>query len=137
MTELQMQTQIIYWAGTRSITCPELKMLFHVPNEGKRSVITGSMLKKAGLKSGVPDLILPAARIMKGQPYHGLFVELKNGHKKPSENQRWWLNRLAQEGYLTAVCESFESAVGLISYYLDIEPGVAIPAHAWDEITFY
>ena len=137
MTEMQLQTQIMGWAGYRSIACHELSLLFHVPNEGKRSVITGSLLKKAGLRSGVPDLILPVPSKMNGKKYHGLFIELKNGHKKPTENQMWWLENLSQQDYLTAVCESFESAVALISYYLDIESGIAIPATAWDEFHFY
>ena len=137
MTELQIQMEIIGWAGYRSSTCPDLRLLFHVPNEGKRSVITGSLLKRAGLKSGVPDLVLPVPRVWRGKFFNGLFIELKNGNKKPSENQNWWLKALADKSYLTAVCMSFDSSVALISNYLNIEAGVAIPERAWKEIEIY
>lgn len=31
---------------------------FHVPNGGKRDLITGAQLKRAGAKAGVPDMVL-------------------------------------------------------------------------------
>lgn len=117
-----MQTEIIYWAGLVSMTCPELALIYHVPNEGKRSPQYGSMMKKAGLKSGVPDLFLPVAK----KKFHGLYIELKDGHKKPTKNQLWWLEHLAKQGYRCLVCESFGAAVAAISDYMDIPSGVPI-----------
>ena len=126
MTEFDIQTQVLYWAGTRSVTCPELALLFHVPNEGKRSPVMGSMLKRAGLKSGVPDLILPVARRYNEEDLHGLFIELKNGNKKPTLNQVWWLEHLADQGYYACVCTSADAAIYILAEYLGIDPGVAI-----------
>ena len=46
------QIALFQWAEFAAVRYPELELMYHVPNEGKRSVRTGSRLKKAGLKSG-------------------------------------------------------------------------------------
>ena len=61
-TELTEQQAVMEWAEYQTGRYPELKLLYHIPNEGKRSVVNGANLKKAGLKKGVPDLCLPVAR---------------------------------------------------------------------------
>lgn len=46
------------WADFALTQYPELELLYHIPNEGKRSKVTGGRLKALGLKSGVPDLFV-------------------------------------------------------------------------------
>ena len=75
LTESQLQIQIFEWAQLMTGKYPELYLLYHIPNEGKRSIYYGAKLKREGLKSGVPDICLP---IPKGQ-YCGLYIELKVG----------------------------------------------------------
>lgn len=70
---------------------PELQLLYHVPNEGKRTWRTGARLKSEGLKPGVPDLCLPVAR----GKYHGLYVELKRRDQRATacatvKGGGWW-----------------------------------------------
>ena len=96
---------------------PELRLMFHVPNEGKRSVYSGAELKRAGLKKGVPDVMLPVAR--KG--YHGLAIEMKAGKNKPTEDQKKWLTGLAKEGWLCYVCRGYEAAAAVLGEYMDIK----------------
>lgn len=96
---------------------PELKLMFHVPNEGKRSVYSGAELKRAGLKKGVPDVMLPVAR--KG--YNGLAIEMKAGKNAPTEEQKKWLTGLAGEGWLCYVCRGYESAATVLGDYMDIK----------------
>lgn len=96
---------------------PELRLMFHVPNEGKRSVYSGAELKRAGLKKGVPDVMLPVAR--KG--YHGLAIEMKAGKNKPTEEQKKWLTGLAGEGWLCYVCRGYEAAATVLGDYMDIK----------------
>lgn len=96
---------------------PELELMFHVPNEGKRSVYSGAELKRAGLKKGVPDVMLPVAR--KG--YHGLAIEMKAGKNKPTEEQKKWLTGLAKEGWLCYVCRGYEAAATVLGEYMDIK----------------
>ena len=91
-------------------------MLYHVPNEGKRSKATGARLKQLGLKSGVPDVCLPTAH----GGYIGLYIEMKVKPNKPTENQKEWLRDLRGAGHFTAVAYSFEEAQKLIEEYLNL-----------------
>lgn len=93
--------------------------MYHIPNEGKRSRITGVRLKEAGLKSGVPDVCLPAAH----GGYIGLYIEMKVKPNKPTENQKRWLRALRSAGHCTAVCYSWDEARELIEKYLKLPKG--------------
>lgn len=56
-------------------------IFFHsIPNESKRSFYYGSHLKKMGLRSGVPDLLI----IKNGRP---IYIELKSKKGKLTKNQ--------------------------------------------------
>ena len=57
---------------------------FHVPNEGKRSISYHNRMKKMGLKSGCPDIIIeyPEGRI--------LYIELKTKRAGCLDNQKLW-----------------------------------------------
>lgn len=72
-TESVEQQRLMQWARMESGKWPELALLYHVPNEGKRSRTAGARMKAEGLKKGVPDLCLPVAR----GGCHGLYIELK------------------------------------------------------------
>lgn len=87
--------------------------VFHIPNEGKRSKVVGSILKQMGLRSGVPDLFVP---IPKGD-YHGLFIEMKYGKNKLTEEQKKWVGLLRDSGYACVVCYSAEKAIAAILNY--------------------
>ena len=115
--ELANQAALFELAALLETQCPGLELMFHVPNEGKRSVYSGAELKRAGLKKGVPDVMLPVAR--KG--YHGLAIELKAGKNKPTEDQKKWLRGLAGEGWLCYVCWGYEAAAAVLGDYMDIK----------------
>lgn len=72
-TESQEQQRLFQWARMESGRFPELELLYHIPNEGKRSRATGRRMVAEGLKKGVPDICLPVAR----GGSHGLYIELK------------------------------------------------------------
>lgn len=108
------QQALFRWAAFAAGKYPELRLLYHVPNEGKRSQWTGARMRSEGLKSGVPDLCLPVAR----SGYHGLYIELKAGKNKPTANQLAWLEALEAQGYKTAVCYGWEAAKTVIENYL-------------------
>ena len=93
------QEALFSWAGYNMGRMPELEYMHHVPNGGKRDRATAVALKRQGVKAGVPDIVLPAARA----GYHGLYIELKTGKNTTTENQRRWLEYLRQQGYYTAV----------------------------------
>lgn len=116
MTEAQEQRFLFQWAGYAEQQYPELKLLHHIPNGGKRDVRTAANLKKEGVKAGVPDICLPVAR---GQ-YHGLYIELKTVKGKVQKNQKEWLNALNSEGYATKVCYGWLEAKEAIEKYLEL-----------------
>ena len=75
---------------------------------------TAAVLKRQGVKAGVPDIMLPAARA----GYHGLYIELKAGENTTTKKQKEWLEYLRQQGYYTAVCYGWQPAAQLIEQYL-------------------
>ncbi|MBP5363390.1 MAG: VRR-NUC domain-containing protein [Ruminococcus sp.] len=108
------QMLLFQWAAVAVNYYPELELMYHVPNEGKRSTVTGSRFKQMGLKPGVPDIVLPVAH----GGYTGLYIEMKYGKNKVTENQSRWLDMLKREGNKTAVCYNFEEAKEVITEYL-------------------
>lgn len=108
------QEALFNWAAYRTGLMPELQYMYHVPNGGKRDAATAVALKRQGVKAGVPDIMLPAARA----GYHGLYIELKAGKNTTTKKQKEWLEYLRQQGYYTAVCYGWQPAAQLIEQYL-------------------
>lgn len=117
-TESAEQAALIRWAMFMENRYPELELLYHVPNGGKRDRITATKLKAEGVKAGVPDLVLPVRR----GGYLGLYIEMKVGRNTPSANQEYWLKKLAEQGYKTAVCYGWEEASAVLENYLKQVP---------------
>lgn len=108
------QMGVIDWANWNTNRFPELRLLFHVPNGGKRDVKEAARFKAMGVKAGVPDLCLPVAR----GGYAGLYIEMKYGKNKPTDNQKQWIADLTKQGYKVAVCWSGEEATQTLEAYL-------------------
>lgn len=116
-SEEEEQVMLFLWAQYNQARVPELELLHHIPNGGKRNIGTAKKLKAQGVKAGVPDIFLPVAR----NNYHGLYIELKVGNNKTSEQQEKWLNELAVQGYKTEVCYGSKAAIKVIQDYLGIK----------------
>lgn len=108
------QMMLIRWTELQTCKYPELELLFHIPNGGKRDAREAARFKQLGVKAGVPDLCLPVPRGM----FHGLFIEMKSPDGKATKKQKEWLAKLAKQGYDTAVCYSFEEAQKKIIEYI-------------------
>jgi hypothetical protein len=77
---------------------------FHVPNGGKRDVVTASILKTMGVRAGVSDLVLFYNK--------QLFVlELKAPGNKPTESQIEFLSDIDREGGFGAVATGLDQAL--------------------------
>ena len=105
---------VFEWAAVMERAYPCLRLMYHTPNEGKRSVAAGARLKRKGLRPGVPDICLPCPR----GGYHGLYIELKVGKGRPTADQREYLRLLEGEGYFVALCYSAASAIRTIDAYM-------------------
>ena len=91
---------------------------FHVPNGGQRSAATGAVLKRQGVKKGVPDIFIPLPK--KG--CHGLVIEFKAS--KPhtasvTKEQQEWVDRLNSVGYRAVVCKGFDAAKAAVDEYME------------------
>lgn len=113
-TEAQEQEALFKWAKFNEPMLPDLLWLFHIPNGGKRDIITATRLKAQGVKAGVPDLCLPVPRAR----YHGLYIEMKRVGATTTDPQDEWLAHLSNQGYKTAVCEGWVEAADTIKRYL-------------------
>lgn len=115
-TETAEQQTLFQWARMMCGKWPELKLLYHIPNEGKRSQKTGARMKAEGLKKGVPDICLPVAR----GGNHGLYIELKRvENSRVTQEQLEWIEALMAQGYVAAVCRGCDEAIRLITDYLN------------------
>lgn len=112
--ESQIQTALFEWAAYNTGKYPDLKLMFHIPNGGRRDIIEAYHLKQQGTKSGVPDLCLPVAR----GKYHGLYIELKAESGRIQNSQRTWIDDLNKQGYKAVVCFGFDEARAAIESYL-------------------
>lgn len=113
--EDQEQMNLFEWAKIIENTHPEVRLLYHIPNEGKRAAYQGARLKAMGLKAGVPDLCLPVAR----GGYHALYIELKAPKNSYlSNHQRVWLDNLKAAGNYACCCHGWEEAADMIDWYL-------------------
>ena len=88
---------------------------FHVPNE-RSNQRQAWALKKAGVKPGVPDLLVirPSGR------YVGLALELKKEKAPPSAVsafQRGWLRQLEQAGWRAEVACGLQEAIDVLQDY--------------------
>lgn len=80
----------------------------HCPLEGRRSPRTGALLKKKGMKKGVPDVMIYEewTNAMGYPEGHGVAIELKIGRNKPTKFQCEWLDALEQRGWKVATCRT-------------------------------
>lgn len=108
------QASVIRWASLNAGRMPELGLLFHVANGGRRNPREAARLKGMGVRRGVPDLWLPVAR---GE-HHGLVIELKAAGGTATAEQRHWIDRLRAQGYRAEVCHGWQAATALLAEYL-------------------
>ena len=143
MSEHNEQCNLIDWAKRHESIYPALANLFAVPNGGLRDKRVGFKMKKEGLNAGVPDLFLACPSFgrenqnecgevegsvpclgrnkLKGlrPEYFGLFIEMKYGKNKTTEQQDDWIRRLRHQGYKCVVCYSWEEARDVLEEYMD------------------
>lgn len=96
---------------------PELSEdLHHFANERKCSLQQGRTLKRMGVKKGVADFFLAIPNIE--DDFHGLWIELKVGNGKLSKEQKQFLSRKNENGYLSLAAWGWENAKVIILTYL-------------------
>ena len=90
-------------------------LLHSCPNGLRVRPSQARIAKAEGLTSGVADLELDIAR----HGYHGLKIEMKNGKLgRQSEDQKRYQAAVTRQGYLYAVCRTFEEFQTTLDEYL-------------------
>ena len=114
-SEDQAQRNVFDWARWQKGKYPQLKAMYHAANEGKRSVRAGAELKRQGMKPGVSDICLPYA----SGKYNNLYVELKVGNNKASDNQLKFIDTINGIGGKAVIAYGSEAAISVITAYLE------------------
>lgn len=116
MQHIEDNEQIVLfrWAQFQSVKYPELDLLFHIPNGGRRDKREAARFKAMGVKPGVSDVFLPVAR----GGYHGLFIELKAPGGRASNYQKKFINLIRNQGYRAEICFGWEQASQVILSYI-------------------
>ncbi len=112
--ESDEQAMIFEWCAWNMGRYPELELLYHIPNGGKRSKPEAARFKREGVKAGVPDLCLPVAR----RGFHGLYIELKAEGGVVSDAQEKWIAGLKRQNYCAFVVYGAAAAIKALEFYL-------------------
>jgi hypothetical protein len=100
---------------------------FHVRNEGikgtkAQKMAYGAKYKKMGVLKGVSDIIILEPKAI----YHGLMIELKlektltQRKTYPSKEQKEFLSKCSDKGYMTRVCRSVDEVVAIVDLYMNL-----------------
>lgn len=113
VSEETEQIHLMIWCRFMQTKFPELETIYHIVNEGKRTISTGGKLKEMGLRKGMPDLHLPVSRCA----YPSLYIEMKKIGGKPTAEQIDCLELLERYGNAVAICEGAEQAEKVLTAY--------------------
>lgn len=91
------------------------KILFAIPNGGRRDAVTGAKLKEEGATSGVSDLIL----LRSNRFYGALCVEMKKPGGYQSSAQKEWQKEVEAIGNKYIVCRSLDEFMKVVTDYLN------------------
>lgn len=98
--------------GAVKLIFPQLdKLIFHIPNEGKRNF---RYVKSSGIKRGVADVFLSISN----KKYHGLYIELKTSNGKQTKDQELFQQQVEKVGYQYKICRTANDAIGIVKQYL-------------------
>ena len=96
---------------------PDLNKVYAIPNGGSRHKYVAKKLKDEGVISGVLDIHCPCPR----QGFSGLWIEMKHGKNKMTDNQGRWQKLMEEEGHKVVTCYCAESAKRVLFDYLGVK----------------
>lgn len=116
--ELDDQIAVFEYATIAAKSDPRWKLLFATLNGVRLPIGLAVKAKRAGNKAGVPDYILPVVN----SQWPGLWIEgkrIKGGVL--SEAQKWWRDRLREQGYKWDRCDGPQAVIETVKTYLAIQ----------------
>lgn len=113
-TEAQDMEAIFQWRDVVVGTYPELKLLHHIVNEGRRGFVAQRAFKRQGGLKGMLDIHLPVARC----GFNSLYIEQKREGNKPTKEQLEIAKLLRKEGNAVFLSYSHEQSERIILDYI-------------------
>lgn len=110
ISEESIQKTVMEWVRLHPLLS---KVIFHIPNEGRRTWRFGKLLKLMGMRAGVSDLFVGLAR----HGYHGAWIELKSSKGILTPAQKGFMRDMAAQGYYVRACWSVDEAIQVIKDY--------------------
>ena len=98
--EHKLQSACVRWFA---LQYPKV-LMFAIPNGGARDAATGEVLKREGVRRGIPDLFIPELR---------LFIEIKTPTGRVSPDQAKVHEQLKQAGYIVFVVRTVEHFIDI------------------------
>lgn len=105
--ERREQVALFAWIAICERIAPAMRLVFHVPNGEARDPRTGAALKAMGVRRGVPDVIVPTAR---------LAIEMKAPGKRSrvTTEQAEFASNLRAHGWRVEVADDWTDAARMI-----------------------
>lgn len=105
------------WCQLVTAAHPELDLIYHVPNGGRRGKVEAAIMKAEGVRKGMPDYHLPVARAGS----IGLWIELKAPGGRVSKDQNERMDALRAAGHRCVVAVGWTEARDHVLEYLNQE----------------
>lgn len=90
------------------------RLIIHFPNEGKRSLRYGALMKSLGMRKGVADLFIAVPR----HGFGGAWIELKSVDGVISQEQEHFIADMKEQNFYTNVAWSVKESIDVIEWYL-------------------
>ena len=112
LSESQIQHDCMTWFAMQY---PKIeKMIFAVPNGGKRTPKDGARMKYEGVKRGVADIIL----LIPKKGFASLCIEMKTPKGKQQDEQKEWQREAEKYHNKYVVCHSLAEFMKEVNTYL-------------------
>ena len=118
--EAQEQREFFHLVRSLEPIYPELQMVRSDQAGMRTHPAQAQKAKAGGMRRGFPDIDVPIAK----GGYTGMHIEMKSERGQLTEDQKWWLAQLRDQGRKCVVCRSARQAWEELSKYLGIEQEV-------------
>lgn len=111
------QVILLTWTRVMSRKYPALRRLYANANAGTSDPRRGVWLRSEGVLKGVSDLFLSSP----SNGFHGLYIELKSGVGRLTQEQDNWIKESKILGYEAEMCKGWVEAAKVIGKYLSMD----------------
>lgn len=115
-SEHQIQSAYFDWVR---LAYPGCKLIYAVPNGGKRHIVTAMKMQREGVTPGMPDVNIDVPKISDTvSDYYGMRIEVKTKKGALNAAQKEAHIQLESVGIWVVVCRSTESMIEETKRYL-------------------